>query len=98
LVAEIARFRENPNFGKFGSIPTCHDLFYSVLPKRKIKSDISKQNSFDNQLAAMAEDTEIQAELQKINYEFSVTESDGLEFEYRWISHKNWSKFSLTAD
>jgi hypothetical protein len=36
---------------------------------------------FGSQLAAMAADPEIQAELQKIGREFSVTEADGSEPE-----------------
>lgn len=46
-----------------------------------IKSNISKQTTFKSQLIAMAEDPEIQTELQKIDREFGVTETDGLEFE-----------------
>ena len=45
------------------------------------KSDISKQPDFKSQLVAMATDTEVQAELQKIDREFGMTEADGLEFE-----------------
>ena len=39
-----------------------------------------KRADFKSQLAAMAADPEIQAELQKIDREFGVTESDGLGF------------------
>ncbi len=38
----------------------------------------SKPDFFDDQLAAMANDPEIQAELRQINEEFAITEADGL--------------------
>ncbi|MBT9162849.1 MAG: hypothetical protein AAGB97_09885 [Dehalococcoidia bacterium] len=37
------------------------------------------RTSFESQLAAMATDPEIRAELKTINREFAVTEADGLE-------------------
>jgi len=40
-----------------------------------------KRVAFKSQLVAMAADPEIQVELQRIDCEFGVTESDGLEFE-----------------
>jgi len=40
---------------------------------------IVEQATFETQLAAMAKDPEIRAELQKIDREFAVTEADGLE-------------------
>ena len=43
-----------------------------------IKSSIG-QSAFESQLAAMAMDTEIRAELQKIDQEFAVAEVDGLK-------------------
>ena len=43
------------------------------------KSATLEQTTFNTQLTAMAADTEIQAELQKINREFAVTEVNGLE-------------------
>ena len=51
------------------------------LREGSIKSDISKQPAFKSQIVAMAADPEVQAELQKINHEFGITEADGLEFE-----------------
>ena len=51
------------------------------LREGSIKNDISEQTTFKNQIVAMATDPEVQAELQKINHEFGVTEADGLEFE-----------------
>lgn len=38
----------------------------------------SKPDFFDAQIAAMANDPEIQAELRQINEEFAITEVDGL--------------------
>lgn len=46
---------------------------------RRIRENTFRQNSFENQLAAMAADPEIQSELQKIDEEFAGTETDGLE-------------------
>lgn len=51
------------------------------LREGSAKGDVSVKTVFENQLAAMAADPEIQAELQKISREFSVTEADGLEPE-----------------
>ncbi len=51
------------------------------LREGSIKNDISKQTAFKSQIVAMAADPEVQAELQKIDHEFGVTEADGLEFE-----------------
>jgi len=49
------------------------------LREDSMKSDLVKQTVFESQLAAMATDPEIGAELKKINREFAVTEADGLE-------------------
>ncbi len=49
------------------------------LRESEAKSIIPEQVALKNQLAAMAADPEVQAELRKIEYEFGVTESDGLE-------------------
>ena len=49
------------------------------LQESSIASDMIEQTVFKNQLIAMAADTEIQAELQKIEQEFNITERDGLE-------------------
>ena len=49
------------------------------LREDTIKSDAVEQATFETQLAAMAKDPEIRAELQKIDREFAVTEADGLE-------------------
>ena len=48
------------------------------LREDTIESDNNEQANFNNQLALMATDPEIQAELRKIDREFIVTESDGL--------------------
>jgi len=44
-----------------------------------MKRETVEQVAFERQLAAMATDPEIRAELQKIDREFAVTEADGLE-------------------
>ena len=49
------------------------------LRENEARSRIPEQVTLKSQLAAMAADPEVQAELRKIEYEFSVTESDGLE-------------------
>lgn len=46
--------------------------------RRWRQRDLKEENSFEQQLTAMAADKEIQRELQKINKEFIVTEMDGL--------------------
>jgi hypothetical protein len=43
------------------------------------KKDSEEENTIASQVAAMASDKEIQAELVKINEEFVGTEMDGLE-------------------
>jgi hypothetical protein len=49
------------------------------LREGSMENNLPEQTLFKNQLAAMANDPEVQAELQKINQEFAVTEADGLE-------------------
>ena len=46
---------------------------------RRVESDSVEQAAFESQLAEMATDPEIQAELREIDREFAVTEADGLE-------------------
>ena len=43
------------------------------------EATLKNGNDVDEQLALMANDPEIQSELQKIEQEFSPTEADGLE-------------------
>jgi hypothetical protein len=43
-----------------------------------VKSNILENITFENKLAEMAADPEIQVELQKVNQEFAATETDGL--------------------
>jgi len=45
----------------------------------RIRENTLQQSVWDNQLAAMAADPEIQNELQKISEEFALVEADGLE-------------------
>jgi hypothetical protein len=44
-----------------------------------VRNAMAKQNSIEMQLMAMANDPEIQNELQMIEEEFAVAEADGLE-------------------
>jgi len=49
------------------------------LRKRLPTNGNQQQSEFERQLAAMANDPQIQAELKAIDEEFAGTESDGLE-------------------
>lgn len=51
------------------------------LREGSMKSHAPEQPDFKSQLVAMADDPEVQAELRKIDEEFAVTESNGLEME-----------------
>jgi hypothetical protein len=53
-------------------------LLLERIIHRLRKKNIKEKDSLESQLAAMASDGEIQRELQKIDKEFSVAESDGL--------------------
>ncbi len=54
------------------------ELLAHRLRENSIKNSI-EQSAFESQLAAMAMDTEVRVELQKIEQEFTITEADGLE-------------------
>ena len=64
-------------FGEVDSDITLHRHLAHNL--RKVESDSVEQTAFESQLAEMATDPEIRAELQEIGREFTVTEADGLE-------------------
>ena len=49
------------------------------LQEDLMESDTVEQAASESQLSEMAADPEIRAELQKIDREFAVTETDGLE-------------------
>ncbi|MBU1487293.1 hypothetical protein KKH56_04490 [bacterium] len=49
------------------------------LREGSMKKDTSKQSNFRDRLVAMASDPEIKTELQQIEREFAITETDGLE-------------------
>jgi len=51
------------------------------LREGSMENNLPEQTLFKNQLAAIANDPEVQAELQKVNQELAVTEADGLELE-----------------
>ena len=48
------------------------------LREGSAKEYAKEKDFFKNQLAVMANDPEVQTELQKINHEFAATEADGL--------------------
>jgi|GEM_PF-735666 len=50
-----------------------------VQEKKQISNKFTDVKYMNEQLAAMASDVDIQAEIASINYEFGVTEMDGLE-------------------
>ena len=54
-------------------------LLIERIIHRLRRKDMKEESILDSQVAAMASDPEIQMELRKINDEFAVTESDGLE-------------------
>jgi len=43
------------------------------------KSNIKERSNLDNQLASLAHDPEIQVEMRRIEKEFALTETNGLE-------------------
>jgi hypothetical protein len=50
-----------------------------VEQKKQMSDKFNDVKYLEEQLAAMASDLDIQAEIASTNYEFSVTEMDGLE-------------------
>ncbi len=60
-------------------LPIDEQLWLIERVAHHIREHVMQQHTFEKQLAAMAADPEIQSELHKIDEEFSVTESDGLE-------------------
>jgi hypothetical protein len=60
-------------------LPIDEQLWLIERVAQRLREYLSKQGAVDAQLVAMAADPDIQRELHKINEEFAVTESDGLE-------------------
>lgn len=58
-----------------------HDQLWLMehLARDLRRRDLNRQQRFEQDLAAMAADPDIQREIKAINEEFAVTESDGLE-------------------
>ncbi len=54
-------------------------LLIEYLANHLQKVNIPEKSNFEIELALMAKDVEIQAELDKIDKEFILTENDGLE-------------------
>jgi hypothetical protein len=46
---------------------------------QRLRASMRTQHAFEAQLVAMAADSDIQRELHRIDEEFAVTESDGLD-------------------
>lgn len=61
-----------------GQLPIIEQLVLIEQVSQQIRHRLSSGKNEDAQLAFMAADPEIQAELGKINDEFLVTEADGL--------------------
>ena len=64
---------------RINQLPIDEQLLLIERVAQRIREEMAKQHAFEKQLAAMAADPEIQRELRKIDEEFAVTESDGLE-------------------
>lgn len=64
-----------------GRLPIIEQLVLIERVSQQIRQRLSSGTNEDHQLALMAADPEIQAELGKINDEFLVTEADGLEVQ-----------------
>ncbi|HNG92503.1 MAG TPA: hypothetical protein PLB32_06885 [Acidobacteriota bacterium] len=64
-----------------GRLPIIEQLVLIERVSQQIRQRLSSGKNEDAQLAFMAADPEIQAELGKINDEFLVTEADGLEVQ-----------------
>lgn len=60
-------------------LPVDEQLWLIERVAQRLRESMRKQYALDAQLVAMAADPDIQRELHKINEEFAVTESDGLE-------------------
>ena len=64
---------------RINQLPIDEQLWLIERVAQRIREHMLKLGVFDQQLAAMAADPEIQRELHKIDEEFAGTESDGLE-------------------
>jgi hypothetical protein len=60
-------------------LPVDEQLWLIERVAQRLREYMLKQNALDAQLVAMAADPDIQRELHKIDEEFAVAESDGLE-------------------
>lgn len=60
-------------------LPLDEQLWLIERITQRLRAHITAQSAWDNQLAAMASDPEIQNELQNIADEFAHAEADGLE-------------------
>ena len=60
-------------------LPVDEQLWLIERVAQRLRESMRKQHALDAQLVAMAADPDVQRELHKMNEEFAVTESDGLE-------------------
>ncbi len=64
-----------------GQLPIIEQLVLIERVSQQIRQRLSSDKNEDAQLAFMATDPEIQAELGQINDEFLITEADGLDVQ-----------------
>lgn len=69
----LAELEEN-----ISRLPLDEQLLLIERVSHRIRKNISATSDIDTQLSEMANDPEIQRELQEIEHEFAVTEQDGL--------------------
>ena len=64
---------------RIAQLPAYEQLWLIERVAQRLPEHIRKQRGLEAQLAAMAADPEVQRELHRIDEEFAVAESDGLE-------------------
>jgi hypothetical protein len=60
-------------------LPLAEQLWLIERVAQRIREKLDAQNTFDQQLAAMAADQEMQQELRRIEEEFAHAAADGLD-------------------
>lgn len=60
-------------------LPVDEQLWLIERVAQRLRKSMPKHSAFDAQFVMMAADPEIQCEIHKIDEEFAVAESDGLE-------------------
>ena len=64
---------------RIAQLPVYEQLWLIERVAQRLPEHMRKQRALEAQLVAMAADPEIRSELHKIDEEFAVAESDGLE-------------------